>query len=79
MSRRLESHLNYTGMERCARRLVLDDKLASAEEVATMTSFEVCELIEEYYEVVFCENEEVGLVKKENIDAYNSIVKKLCR
>lgn len=64
--RELSDKLNYTGMETAARKLALKEKLASAEEIAMMSELDVCELLSKHYEMVFSEDENVGLVKKEN-------------
>lgn len=64
--RELSEKLNYTGMEKGVRVLALKEKLATAEEIAVMSELDVCELIAEHYEIVFAENEKVGLVKKED-------------
>ena len=64
--RELSEKLNYTGMEKGVRVLALKEKLATAEEISVMSELDVCELIAEHYEIVFAENEEVGLVKKED-------------
>ena len=42
-ARTLENKMNYLGMERAARKILIDEKLAKAEEVAMMTCVEVCE------------------------------------
>lgn len=78
-ARDLENKMNYLGMERAARRILIDEKLAKAEEVATMTCVEVCEKLLETYEVVSCESEDITIVKKEDMDTYNSITKFLSR
>ena len=78
-ARTLESRMSYLGMERAAREILLDEKLAKAEEVAMMTCVEVCEKILEYYEVVSCESEDITIVKHEDMDTYNSIVRYLSR
>ena len=77
--RELESTMNYIGMERDARKLLLEEKLVAAEKVATMTCVEVCNKLLETYEVVSCEREVITLVKHEDMDTYNSIVKHLSR
>ena len=78
-ARTLESNMNYLGMERDARKVIMNDGLASPEEVATMTCVEVCGKLLEEYEVVSCESEDITIVKKEDMDTYNSIVKYLSR
>ena len=78
-ARELEDKMNYLGMERTARRILIAEKLAKAEEVATMTCVDVCEKLLETYEVVSCEREDITIVKKEDMDTYNSITKFLSR
>ena len=78
--RELDEKLEYVGMEKCARVLVIEEKLAKPEEVALMTTVEVCDLITQHYEVVYTESEEIGLVKSgEDMKTYDSIVKRLSR
>ena len=78
-ARELENKMGYLGMERSARRILIDEKLATAEEVAFMTCVEACEKLLEYYEVVSCEAEDITIVKREDMSTYNSIVRYLSR
>ena len=78
-ARILESNMNYLGMERAARKLLIDEKLATPNEIALMTCTEVCERLLHFYEVVSCEDEDITIVKKEDMQTYNSIVKYLSR
>jgi enolase len=78
-ARTLENKMNYLGMERAARKVLIDEKLAKAEEVAMMTCVEVCEKLLESYEVVSCEDEDITIVKKEDMKTYNDIVRFLSR
>ena len=66
-------------MERRIRRLALEDKMETAEKIAVMTEIEVCELISKKYEVVYSEAEEIGLVKKDKMNEYKSLVKIISR
>lgn len=77
--RELQNKLYYLGMERGIRRLALDDNLATAEEIAVMSELEVCNLIVEKYEVVYAENEEIGLVQKDKMQEYNKLLKIISR
>lgn len=77
--RDLKNKLNYSGMEKSVRRLALDSKLATAEEIATMTSIEVCNLIVANYTVVYAEADEIGLVSTNKLDEYNSLLKRISR
>lgn len=78
-ARTLESKMNYLGMERQARKLLIDEKLATADEVAMMTCVEVCERLLESYEVVACEDEDITIVNKDDMKTYNNIVRYLSR
>jgi enolase len=78
-ARTLENKMNYLGMERAARKVLVDEKLAKAEEVAVMTCVEVCRKLLESYEVVSCEDEKITIVKKEDMKTYNDVVRFLSR
>ena len=78
-ARTLESKMNYLGEEKAARKILIEDGLAKLEEVAIMTCVEVCQKLLENYEVVSCEEEDITIVKKEDMETYNSIVKILER
>lgn len=71
--------LNYQGMVRAARKLALEDKLVSAEELAVMPEDEVCELLAKNYEMLYAESEEVGLVRREDLQVVNKKLKRLSR
>jgi hypothetical protein len=71
--------MRYLGMERNARSILIDERLAKAEEVALMTCLDVCDKLLEYYEVVACEDEDITIVKKEDIKKYNDIVRFISR
>lgn len=77
--RELSDKLNYLEMERRIRKLALEEKLETAEKIAVMTEVEVCELISKKYEVVYSESEEIGLVRKDKMKEYNSLVKVISR
>lgn len=78
-ARELANHINYLGMERCARKIVLKDKLAKAEDIAIMTDLEVYGKLLEKYEVVMCEPEHVLLIDKEKIDIFSDMAVYLSR
>ena len=61
-ARELNSHVRYTGMEVDARAILLKDNLATAEDVAMMTSLDVFDRLLEKYEVVMCESERILLI-----------------
>lgn len=77
--RELSEKLIYIGMERNIRRLALEKKLATAEEIALMSEIEVCALILEEYTVVYAESEEIGLVANSEIDEYNKLLNRISR
>lgn len=77
--RELSDKMIYMGMERALRRLAIKDKLAPLEQIAYMTEIEICDLVVKKYEVVFSEDEKVGLVKIEDMDTYKKIVHVLAR
>ena len=78
-ARELENKIGYIGMEKSARKILMDEKLAKPEEVAVMTCVEVCEKLLETYDVVCCEDEEITIVRREDMEIFNSISKRLCR
>ena len=78
-ARELYHHINYVGMERDARRIILKDNLAKAEEVALMTDIEVYETLLQKYEVVMCASENILLIDKENMEEFNSMAVYLSR
>lgn len=78
-ARALQSEMNYIGMEKAARKLLIDEQLAKAEEVAVMTCVEVCEKLLATYNVVCNDEENIAIVKKQDMKTYNNIVKYLSR
>lgn len=78
-ARELDGKLCYLGMEKDIRKILIDEKIRRAEDVAIMTSVEVCDALLEHYTVVSCEDEDITIVKHEDMDMYNSIVKYLSR
>lgn len=77
--RDLSERLCYAGMERAVRKLAIDNKLAPVEKIAIMSQLEVCELIAKKYEMVYVEEEHIGLVPKEKMAEYNSLVHVISR
>ena len=77
--RELESKLNYLGMSRGVRKIALDDKLASAEELAVMSEVEVCNLVAQNYQLVYAEEEEIGLVHNDDAKELFSMIKVVSR
>ena len=78
-ARELANNISYLNMERCARKIILKDNLAKAEDVAIMTDVEVYEILLQKYEVVRCEDEEILLIDKEKIKEFNSMAVYLSR
>ena len=78
-ARELANRINYSGMERCARKIVLKDNLAKAEEIAIMTELEVYEKLLQKFEVVMSEREEILLIAKEKMKEFNSMAVYLSR
>ena len=78
-ARELNSHVMYTGMEVDARAFLLKDNLATAEDVAMMTSLDVFDRLLEKYEVVMCESERILLIDKKKMKEFNSMAVYLSR
>lgn len=70
----LSSRLCYAGMENSVRKLAVDKKLAPVEKIAVMSQLEVCDLVVKKYEMVYVEEDEIGLVPKEKMAEYKSLV-----
>lgn len=77
--RELESKLNYLGMSRGVRKIALDDKLASVEELAVMSEVEVCNLVAQNYQLVYAEDEEIGLVRNDKAKELFGMIKVISR
>ena len=78
-ARELNSHVRYIGMEVDARAILLKDSLATAEDVAMMTSLDVFDRLLEKYEVVMCESERILLIDKKKMKEFNSMAVYLSR
>ena len=78
-ARDLYGKMDYMGMERKARRILIEEKIGTPEEIALMTSIEVCDKLLKKYEVVACEHEKIIIVERENLTTYNDITKILSR
>ena len=78
-ARELYNRINYTGMERDARKIVLKNNLAKAEDVAMMTDIEVYEILLQKYEVVMSEREEILLIAKDRMKEFNDMAVYLSR
>ena len=77
--RKIERKLNYIGMSRGIRKIALDDKLASAEELAVMSEAEVCDLVAQDYQLVYAEDEEIGLVHNDKAKELFDMIKVVSR
>lgn len=78
-ARELANHINYLGMERDARKIVLKDNLAKAEEIAIMTDLEVYDKLLEKYEVIMCAKEDILLIDKERMHEFANMAVLLSR
>lgn len=72
-ARELNNRVMYAGMERDARAILLKDNLATAEDVAMMTSLDVFERLLEKYEVIMCEEEDIMLIDKKKMEEFNKM------
>lgn len=77
--RDLSQKLNYIGMERAARKLALDDKMATPEEIAIMSELEVCDLIMEKYEIIASESEKLLLIPRDEMEEFEKMAVYLSR
>ena len=78
-ARELNSHVRYTGMERDARAILLNDNLATTEDVAMMTSLDVFDRLLEKYEVIMCEEQDILLIDKKKMQEFNKMAVSLRR
>ena len=72
-ARELNSHVRYTGMEVDARAILLNDNLATVEDVAMMTSLDVFDRLLEKYEVIMCEEQDILLIDKKKMEEFNKM------
>lgn len=79
VARELNSHIMYTVMEKDARAILLKDNLATAEDVAMMTSLDVFDRLLEKYEVIMCEQEDILLIDKKKMEEFNKMAVYLSR
>lgn len=79
MRNQIYDNINYLGQERRARQLVIDDKLATVNEVALMPLEEVTEKLLEKYQVIAVEAEDIILLDKEFAEEYAKHFKHLER
>lgn len=79
MRNQIYDNINYIGQERKARQLLIDDKLATIEEVALMTFEEVTSKLLEKYQVIAVKSEDIILLDKEFAEEYAKHIKHLER
>lgn len=79
MRNQIYDNTNYIGQERKARQLLIDDKLATIEEVALMTFEEVTSKLLEKYQVIAVKSEDIILLDKEFAEEYAKHIKHLER
>lgn len=77
--RELERKLTYLGMSRGIRELAVKDKLAPIEKIAVMSEVEVCDLVAQNYQLVYAEDEEIGLVHNDDAKELFSLIKTISR
>ena len=78
-ARTLASKLNYVGMEKSLRAILLKSRMVEADELATMTCLECCDKFLEDFEIVAVENESIKAVHKCDYDKYKNMVYELSR
>lgn len=72
-ARDLADKINYIGQERAARKLLIKMNTVPLEQVATMTTIEVCVAILEKYEFIVSNGEDILLVEKDKLQDFNKI------
>lgn len=72
-ARDLADKINYIGQERAARNLLVKMNTVPLEQVATMTTIEVCAAILEKYEFIISTDENIILVEKDKLQDFNKI------
>ena len=72
-ARDLADKINYRGQERAARKLLIKMNTVPLEQVATMTTIEVCAAILEKYEFIISTDENIILVEKDKLQDFNKI------
>lgn len=77
--REFQEKINYLGQERAARKLIIKDGFAKAEDVATMTSLDVCGIIVKHYTYLANSGERIILVRNEDWEKVGPYLKVLDR
>lgn len=72
-ARDLADKINYIGQERAARKLLIKMNTVPLEQVATMTTIEVCAAILEKYEFIVSNGEDILLVEKDKLQDFNKL------
>ena len=72
-ARDLADKFNYKGQEKAARKLLIKMNTVPLEQVATMTTIEVCAAILEKYEFIVSNGEDILLVEKDKLQDFNKI------
>lgn len=78
-ARDLADKINYIGQERAARNLLVKMNTVPLEQVATMTTIEVCAAILEKYKFIISDGEDILLVEKDKLQNFNKIAVWLSR
>lgn len=75
-AKELKNNLQYLGQERNLRKLCLERNLISVDKLATMSGFEVCDIVARHYEILGYRDggETIMLVEKANWDAVCSLI-----
>ena len=75
----LFNNIRYEGMERDLRRLAVNKKLDTLENIAIMPIKEVCALVLKHYEVISIEDECISLLPNEFMEEYRINIQCLAR
>ena len=75
----INRNFNYIGQERKARQLLMDDMIATAQEVALMSAEEVGQALLDKYDVLAVGCDDIILIDKEHIEDVSKYLKHLDR
>ena len=75
----ISRNFNYIGQERKARQLLMDDMIATAQEVALMSAEEVGQALLDKYDVLAVGGDDIILIDKEHIEDVSKYLKHLDR
>lgn len=76
---KLFDSIHYTGQEHALRKLAIETYPDMVNDIALMSEYDVCELVSKGFNVVYASDEEVGLVRKEDLIKYNNLIHRLSR